>query len=430
MRPPANLSAAATAAVRGACAAVRDAVEDDAVDGVLPVLVAYPDSTEETSEVLRAAAAHGLAVVPRGRGTKLTWGRPPSRVEVVVDVSRMDRVVDHAAGDLIAVTEAGVRLADFQQAVAAAGQRLAVDETVPGASIGGTISTAVSGPSRLLTGTVRDLLIGVTIVRADGVVARAGGRVVKNVAGYDVGKLVTGSYGTLGVVTDAIVRLHPLPAARRVVTTTIDDPAAAHVLAQAVIHAQVVPTAVEIDWPANGAGVLAVLLEGTPASVDSRAGKTVGLLGGSARATEDLPDWWAAYPWTPGETALKLTFTLTGLQAVLDRAREIGRSEGVQVAVRGSAGAGVLYAAVRPDAAGSDLPGAEAPGAVVGRVVDTLRTTCSALGGSLVVVDAPAEVKRAVDVWGPVPAIDLMRRVKDQFDPGHRLAPGRFVGGI
>jgi glycolate oxidase FAD binding subunit len=181
------MRSAAAAAVRGACTNVRDAVDDDAVDGVLPGLVACPGATDETSEVLRATAAHGLSVVARGRGTKLTWGRPPSRVDVVVDVSGMNQVIDHAAGDLIAVTQAGVRVADLQQVVAAAGQRLAVDETVPGASVGGTISTAASGPSRLLSGTMRDLLIGVTIVRADGVVAKAGGRVVKNVAGSDLG---------------------------------------------------------------------------------------------------------------------------------------------------------------------------------------------------------------------------------------------------
>jgi len=174
----------------------------------------------------------------------------------------------------------------------------------------------------------------------------------------------------------------------------------------------------------NGAGFL---LEGTPASVDTRAATTIGLLGGSGTATEDVPQWWSAYPWEPGETGLKLTFALTGLQSVLARVRDIGESEGVEVVVRGSAGAGVLYAAIRPSASGADpyhLASA------VRSVVERLRTTCAEFGGSVVVVDAPAEVKRAVDVWGPVPAIDLMYRVKDQFDPSHRMSPGRFVGGI
>jgi glycolate oxidase FAD binding subunit len=176
---------------------VSDATEVDAVDGVHPVLVARPRSTEQVSAVLRAAAAHGLTVVPRGRGTKMSWGRPPTSADVVVDVSGMDRVLEHAAGELVVATQAGARLADVQETLGHGGQRLAIDETVPGASVGGSLATNTSGPLRHVTGTARDLLIGVTMVRADGVVAKAGGRVVKNVAGYDLGKLLIGSFGTL-----------------------------------------------------------------------------------------------------------------------------------------------------------------------------------------------------------------------------------------
>jgi len=208
---------AARSVLESACDDVTEAAPADAVDGVQPALVAWPAATEQVSEVMRAAAAHGMTVVARGSGTKMSWGRPPSRADLVVDLSRMDAVLEHAAGDLIVDTQAGVGLADLQVVVSGAGQRLSVDETVPGASIGGTIATSTSGPGRVAAGTVRDLLIGVTVVRADGVVAKAGGRVVKNVAGYDLGKLVTGSFGTLAVITQAVFRLHPLPAARRVV---------------------------------------------------------------------------------------------------------------------------------------------------------------------------------------------------------------------
>jgi glycolate oxidase FAD binding subunit len=209
----------------GSACDVTDARDTDAVDGVLPCVVAHPASTAEVSEVLRAATAHGLAVVARGRGTKMTWGRPPTRLDVVVDLARMDAVLDHAAGDLIVETQAGTALADVQTAVTGAGQRLALDSPVPGSSVGGALATNLSGPGRLAVGSARDLLIGLTVVRVDGVVAKAGGRVVKNVAGYDLGKLAIGSFGTLAVVTDAIFRLHPLPAARRVVHCGFDDAA-------------------------------------------------------------------------------------------------------------------------------------------------------------------------------------------------------------
>ena len=355
--------------------------------------VARPTTTAEVADVLRDAAARGLTVVPQGRGTKLTWGLPVSP-DLVVDLSGMDRVLDHQAGDLVLDTQAGARLADVQAHVAEEGQRLALDETVPGASIGGTLATNASGPQRLVAGTARDLLIGVTVVRADGVVARAGGRVVKNVAGYDLGKLVVGSFGTLAVVTEAVFRLHPEPEVRRWVVVEPDD---LHQAAHAVVHSQAVPWAVEVDG-----ATLAVMVGGRSAGVAARVETVRSLVGGSVSDT--APSWWGTYPWQPGEIGVKLTCALSGLRDVLAAAGP---------RVRGSAGVGVLYAV------------AEGP-----EDVDRLREVATRHGGTVVVVDAPPEVKEAVDVWGPVPALDLMRRVKDQFDPGHRLSPGRFVGGI
>jgi glycolate oxidase FAD binding subunit len=416
------LAESALRALGSACEQVAEASEADAVDGVRPRVVARPGTTGQVAEVMRAAAGHGLAVVARGRGTKMTWGRPPARAEVVVDLSGMDRVLDHAAGDLVVHTQAGAALAAVQEAVAAAGQRLAVDDTVPGASIGGTVATRTAGPGRVAYGTVRDLLIGVSVVRADGVVAKAGGRVVKNVAGYDLGKLVTGSYGTLVILTEALFRLHPLPAARRFVSVPVADPAAAHELTQAVVHSQVVPAAVEVDWPAQGRGSLTVLLEGIPAGVEGRTQTTLALLGEEASAAESAPAGWGCYPWpldAAGQeraTALKLTFALSGLPEVLTAAGQVG----APVTLRGSSGAGVLYAA---------LPAGTDP-ATVADAVARLREVCGRHGGSVVVLDAAATVKQAVDSWGPVNGLDLMRRVKDQFDPDHRLAPGRFGGGI
>ncbi|HET6697994.1 MAG TPA: FAD-binding oxidoreductase [Nocardioidaceae bacterium] len=414
---------AVRSALGSACEELRDATEADAVDGVVPAVVARPGSTEQVAEVLKAAAAHRVAVVPRGRGTKMSWGRPPARADLVLDVSAMDRVLDHAAGDLIVEAQAGARLGDVQAAVAEGNQRLGVDETVPGASVGGTVVAGTSGPGRLALGTMRDLMIGVTVVRADGVVAKAGGRVVKNVAGYDLGKLVHGSYGTLAVLTEAVFRLHPLPPARRFLTVEVDDPAHAHRLTQAVLHSHVVPGGLEVDQPAQGPARLTVLLEGIAAGVAGRTETAAALLG-DVEVSEEPPTGWGRYPWQdagtgaadPGATALKATFAISALADVLEAAR----SAPAPVDVRGSAGVGVVYAALPP---GTDPADAAA-------TVDRLRAACAGHGGSLVVLDAPRAVKDAVDTWGPIPALDLMRRVKDQFDPDHRLAPGRFVGGI
>lgn len=395
-------------AIASACE-VREAGPDDHVDGVVPGLVARPASTDQVAEVLRAASAHRLTVIPRGRATKLSWGMPPASADVVLDLSAMDQVLDHAAGDLIVATQAGARLCDVQDVVARERQQLAVDETVPGGSVGGTLATNASGPRRMATGTMRDLLIGITVVRADGVVAKAGGRVVKNVAGYDLGKLMVGSYGTLAVATEALFRLHPLAEIRRWVTADFDDARRAQDLAQAVVHAQVVPTAVEVDWPAGDGGRLHVLLEGRPEGVERRTQTVQELLGGTATTAEVAPGGWASYPWEKGQTALKLTCVLSGVGEVLAAAHEAGAS------VRGSAGAGVLYAAVSQRET---------------EAVQRLRDVCAQQHGTAVVLDAPAAVKENVDVWGPIPALDLMRRVKERFDPDGLLSPGRFVGGI
>src|SRR4051794_27225789 len=398
-------------AINSACEDVRTGGEDDLVDQVVPGLVARPTSTQQVAEVLRAAAGHRLTVVPRGRGTKMTWGMPPSSADVLVDLGALDQVLDHQAGDLIVETQAGVRLAEVQAFVGKEGQRLVLDETGPGASVGGTGATNASRPQRVLVGTARDLLIGITVVRADGVVAKAGGRVVKNVAGYDLGKLLIGSFGTLAVITEALFRLHPDPPVQRWVRIEVDDPAAAHDAVQSVVHAQVVPAAVEVDQPVDGRGTVTVLLGGKAEGVEGRVRTTRQLLGEHAEVAENAPASWSSYPWQPGETGLKLTCVLSGLRDVLQTAREVG------AAVRGSGGTGVLYAAV-----------ADAERAA--EAVERLRATCARHQGAAVVVDGPREVKQTVDVWGPVPALDLMRRVKDQFDPDHRLAPGRFVGGI
>jgi glycolate dehydrogenase FAD-binding subunit len=402
-----------------ACDGRARAAEDrDAVAGVPARYVAAPASTGEASEVLALAAQHELRVVARGSGSKLGWGAPPTGVDLVVDTTALAGVVDHAAGDLVVVARAGTPVLGLQAHLATAGQQLALDTPV-GGTVGGAVATAASGPRRLLYGTVRDLLIGVTFVRADGVVAKAGGRVVKNVAGYDFGKLLAGSYGTLGLVTEAAFRLHPLPQARRVVTVEVVDGAAAGRVAAAVLGSQLVPTALEVDQPADGAASVAVLLEGIEAGATGRAGAAVSLLGAGAATTDVTPPWFGAYPFGADETGLKLTSTITGVGPLLDAARRAGDAQGVPLHVRGSA-MGALYAG---------LPAGTAPSAAAA-VVDALRADASSYGGTVTVLSAPPPVRDAVDVWGPVPGLELMRRVKRELDPGHRLAPGRFVGGI
>ena len=406
-------------ALHKVCDTARAAADADSVAGVPARYVAAPSSTEQTAELIGVAAQHDLAVVARGAATKRDWGVPPTRVDLVVDTSSLTGVVDHAAGDLVCVVRAGTPMSELQDALAGAGQQLALDAPFPDATVGGTVAVSTSGPRRLLYGTLRDLLIGITFVRADGVVAKSGGTVVKNVAGYDFGKLLLGSFGTLGLVTEVVVRLHPLPAARRVVTVRTSDPSTAFAAAATVTGSQLVPSAVEVDQQGTGPGTVTVLLEGIEAGVDSRADAATGLLSayGDVDVTTDLPEGFADLPFADGRTGLKVTSSMTGVADVLATARDL--SGGTPLHVRGSA-AGVLHAG---------LPAGAEPAQVAG-AVERLRATAAGSGGSVTVLAAPPEVRDLVDVWGPVPGLDLMRRLKDEMDPGHRLAPGRFVGGI
>jgi glycolate oxidase FAD binding subunit len=467
------------AELAAACDQVSLGTQADAVGGLVPRYVAAPASTEEASAVLRAAARLGLALVPRGGGTRLDWGAAPARCDLVVDTGLMGGVLEHAAGDLVVRVQAGTRLTALAEVLAKAGQRLALDPpaagpngggtvgggtegggTVGGGTVGGLVATGVAGPLRLRFGAPRDLLIGITIVRADGTVARAGGKVVKNVAGYDISRLLAGSYGTLGLITEATFRLHPLPPAAAYVSARTPDPAAAATALLTAAGSTLAPSAAELDWPGAGAPLeIGVLLEGDPDGVGERAARLADLLAevpgldGEVQVSDAAPAWWSRGAAVSDGTLLRIAFWAGRLESVLGAVREAAAEAGLDPAVGGSA-AGVLHASLPADtptdkitrfvttlrhrlhptppsppppattapAAPDHRPGPGAGTAEVGGVAE--------VGASVAVLVAPSEVRGAVDLWGPVPALALMRAVKDQFDPEHRLAPGRFAGGI
>ncbi len=430
-------------ALAAACPAARPAEPGDAVAGVRPGYAASPASVAEASALLAAAARLGLTVVARGSGSRLGWGAPPRHCDLVVDTLLMNRVVEHAAGDLVARVQAGAGLARVGEALASAGQQLALDapDGAGSATIGGTLATGAAGPRRLRYGTPRDLVIGITVVRADGTVASSGGKVVKNVAGYDLGKLFAGSHGTLGLIVEAVFRLHPLPAAAAYTTMDAPDPAAAARAAAAAAGSELVPTAVEISRAGRGQPVrVGVLLDGDPASVGERSQHLRGLLGAAAATAPDAPSWWGRYgPAAGGDagTLIRFAFWAAGLPRILAVIDAAAAGAGLDPRVSGSAAAGVIHAWLGP---GTD-PAAVA--AFVAAVRDALARgdgdarpatapppDSPPVLASAVVVHAPPPVRDLVDLWGPVPGLSLMRAVKDQFDPGHRMAPGRFAGGI
>jgi glycolate oxidase FAD binding subunit len=437
---------------------IRPGTEADAVGGQVPAWVAAPASTEQASALLRAAAELSLAVVFRGSGTRLDWGVPPVRCDLVIETRLLDAVLEHAAGDLVVRVQAGVPLDTLAARLATAGQRLALDPLADGGgTVGGLVATGLAGPLRLRFGAPRDLLIGITIVRADGTVAKAGGKVVKNVAGYDLGKLLAGSYGTLGLITEATFRLHPLPRAVSSVTVSDLDPEDAARAALDAAGSPLAPSAVELSWPAPAAPLaVSVLLEGDPDGVAERTARLRALLPG-AEADDAPPDWWGRGPAHENGTLLRIAFWAGRLGSVLAAVRDAAAQAGVDPAVTGSA-AGVLHANLSQDTPAEAVhqfisalrtavsPASPAPGpAPAGLIpvgfagpeltlVEATPADAASLagltGGSVVVLHAPPPVREAVDPWGPAPAQPLMQAIKNQFDPEHRLAPGRFAGGI
>lgn len=354
--------------------------------------VSRPATIDELAAALRDSAAPSVSV--QGAGTKRDWGGVAAPAELVVSTAGLDRIVEHADGDFVVTVEAGVRLADLQAAVGAAGQWLALDPPEADATIGGVVATATSGPRRLRYGTPRDALIGVTVVLADGTVARSGGKVVKNVAGYDLGKLFCGAFGTLGVVAQCTFRLQPRPRAARCVRVAAEDPGE---LVRALRRSAFRPSAIEYDGTC-----LSVVVEAFEAAVEAQAEQIHSLIGGEIRGA--VPDGFGARPWQHGETGLKATFRIGALSSVVALTRRVAPA----LRMSAHAASGVLWLG----------------GAVDAAMLAELRAEVASYDGTVVVVAGPDEVKRELDVWGPVRGVEVMRRIRDQFDPDRRMNPG------
>jgi len=368
---------------------VRLATDADAVAGITPLVVVEPADERQVASVLRCANQAGLAVIQRGGGTKLDWGNPPRSADVVLSLARMNRVLEHAWADLTVTVEAGCTIAELQRALAEHGQRLAIDPLwTERATVGGILSTNDSGALRLAFGALRDLIIGVTLALADGTIASSGGKVVKNVAGYDLPKLATGSLGTLGVITRAVFRLHPLPRNSRTLSIAVKDATEMQRVILAVLDAQLAPAAVQARN-----GNVDILLEGT---LDGIAAQESAIKEFGA-VQENSPDVWKARQqlWSD-QPVVKFTTLPSRIAAAAARfSRYVIQATGIG------------YAHFEGD-------------------VQTLRAALEQDGGSLVILG-----RTKLDAWGsPGDALPLMRAVKDQFDPKGTLNPGRFVGNI
>jgi glycolate oxidase FAD binding subunit len=372
--------------------------------------VLEPRSELEAAAILCDANQAGRAVTPRGGGTKIGWGNPPTRAGIILSTTRLNRVIEHAWGDLTVTVEAGCTVGELQRTLALHGQRLAVDVLWPErATVGGILSTNDSGALRLRYGGLRDLIIGITLALADGTLAKSGGKVVKNVAGYDLSKLATGALGTLGVITRAVFRLHPLPQNARTLSVLVRDAGEAQKTIDAIQNSQLAHAALQVRVESKAAPQVDILLEGTEAGIAAQE-LQIRKLAGTAAVVEGLAvEGSPAGVWSAREQ-------------LWEQPGAIGKFSVLPADIAKTAawiGSGSWSAVVQ--ATGIGWLRRAAGG------MRELRAAIERNGGSLVIMRDAGEL----DAWGTAgDTLPLMRALKQQFDPRGVLNPGRFVGGI
>jgi glycolate oxidase FAD binding subunit len=369
-----------------------------------------PANTEEVAAILRFAHENRLAVVPWGGGTKQGWGYPVTPA-VLLETHRLNVIREHTWQDMTCTVEAGCTWASLQSALAQHGQCVALDPLWPErATVGGIVATNDSGVLRLRYGGLRDLIIGMTIVLADGTVAHTGGKVVKNVAGYDLHKLMTAALGTLGVITSVNFRLHSTPKSAQSFTFSA---AAAEPLGGwlvKLLHEQLSTLSMQLRGPAEGFH-LDIQLASLPEVLHTQADllESLGRVEGLAMESATAGVWDARQQqFAPfHEFVCKATMLPSEIASFAERVRSLSGESVTQAT-------GIMTAGF-PAAAGEHLP--------------QLRRELEAAGGSLMVLKQPAE--RKLDCWGTLPdSLPLMREIKRRFDPEGVLNPGHFLGGI
>lgn len=412
-----------------------------AIDGREPREVVFPESIEQVSAVLRDAGERHLAVAPVGHGTFLHLGGLPRRYDLALSVQRLNRIVDYQPADMTVTVEAGITLARLQEVLGEHGQWLPVDPPLPEhATLGGIIAANLSGPARLSQGTVRDFLIGLKAVQADGTVIKGGGRVVKNVAGYDLPKLYCGSFGTLGVIIEATFKLRPRPEVQTMLALSFPSAEKAMELALRLLGSELQPFFLELanfnplgrEGSEAGAYHLFAGFAGIAEEVAYQHGRVRELV-----VNENIPveEWEGGnehplmqalrdFP-VAGEAALRCKASLLPAQvaAFCANVEEEAGLRGLSVQLLARAGNGIVYSRfLRPESVALEK---------VLSLVDWLRILAKKLNGYMVVEAIDSTLKDRVDVWGHVSGVfPLMKRLKETFDPQGMLNPGRFVGGI
>ncbi len=397
------------------------------IDGLVPEVAVEPADADQVARILAEACANKLAVIPVGSASHLSIGNVPAAYDIALTLHRLDAVIAHEPGDMTVTVQPGVRLADLQMRLAEHNQTLPLDPPGSGATIGGVIAANAYGPLRHAHGTVRDWLIGMTVALPDGTLAKSGGRVVKNVTGYDMHKLHVGALGTLGVIVEATFKLAPLPVRRETIATTFGsaDDACRFVLdawdaGLALDAAEVLSPPAANAVLGHGRWSVVARAAGAQAAVDrtlDELDRGASRLGGHLESSEGLdiwPRWHERF--APSGLALRAFLDPSAVAATVEA---LDRRFAGAPLISATVSAGVVRALLDPAQDRASM------------LHDSALDIAQRHGGTVVVDAAPLALKQQVDVFGPLRAdFPIMRRLKQQFDPDGVLAPGRFMGRL
>ena len=432
-----------------------DKIKAYTLDGKKPKVIVSPGTIDQVSQVVAYANQQRLAIIPRGNGTKMGMGGIPKKMDIILSTNRLNRITDSDCENLTLSAESGITLSEVQKSLAKVGKGYFLPLDPPftdKATLGGIVATNSSGPKRLLYGAVRDLIIGTKAVFPNGDVVVSGGKTVKNVSGYDMCKLLIGSYGTLGILCEMTFKLLPLPEKEATLLLSFARIEEAAGFVRELRGSPLIPASIEIlnamavqkmtysvSMPPNGNYLVAVELEGVVESIDrqisemSEMGKKQGTLEAVTLDSEKHQAFWVAirdFPYGltreyPDAISLKSNFLISKSEEMVRGYEKVANESGVDCALICHSGNGILYSYVL---AGKNLR------SKVESFVELIRKLTSEAvknGGNLVVESSPVLIKRQVDVWGePRSDYVVMRRLKEQIDSANILNRGRFVGGI
>ena len=411
---------AAAAITREECKArLAATVGAERISSIGETVIVAAEDAEQIAEILRFANGNGIAVTPSGRGTKQSWGNAVE-AGIRLDLGRMNKLREHAWQDMTCTVEAGCTWTAMQAELAHHGQMVALDPLWPErATVGGIVAANDGGCLRLKYGGLRDLIIGMSVVLADGTIAKTGGKVVKNVAGYDLHKLMTGSFGTLGVITEVNFRLHPLEANTQTWTAIAPEPMQFEHALRGLLDSQLTPSSVQLRLNAREC-TMDVKVAAPAECMDEHSAKLGKIFGEMKLMPSDETVWKARQELHDAANAvvLKISTLPSDLCLLCSELQDWAAKKGVEIAVVAQAN-GLVMAALKT-----------APDTAIA-LIDHLRERLRNVGGSVVALQVPGPLRSTLDIWGcESNALPLMKEIKRRFDPNRILNPGRFVGNI